>query len=60
MNVIQEITSQTSSGTTATAKSIGNLAKIERCAIPFPVLPCRMLRIRPDLMGAAVIDGCRR
>jgi twitching motility protein PilJ len=28
MNVIQEITSQTSSGTTATAKSIGNLAKM--------------------------------
>ncbi|KZZ32295.1 chemotaxis protein, partial [Oleiphilus sp. HI0085] len=27
MNVIQEITSQTSSGTTATAKSIGNLAE---------------------------------
>ncbi|MBQ0791755.1 MAG: hypothetical protein KBT81_04370, partial [Oleispira antarctica] len=26
MNVIQEITSQTSAGTTATAKSIGNLA----------------------------------
>ncbi|WP_271410209.1 methyl-accepting chemotaxis protein [Pseudomonas sp. Q1-7] len=28
MNVIQEITSQTSAGTTATAKSIGNLAKM--------------------------------
>jgi len=28
MNVIQEITSQTSSGTTATAKSIGNLAEM--------------------------------
>ncbi|WP_026146487.1 methyl-accepting chemotaxis protein [Zestomonas thermotolerans] len=28
MNVIQEITSQTSAGTTATAKSIGNLAKL--------------------------------
>ncbi len=28
MNVIQEITTQTSSGTTATAKSIGNLAKM--------------------------------
>ncbi|WP_296131451.1 methyl-accepting chemotaxis protein [Pseudomonas sp. Ga0074129] len=28
MNVIQEIASQTSSGTTATAKSIGNLAKM--------------------------------
>ncbi|GLQ30572.1 methyl-accepting chemotaxis protein [Litoribrevibacter albus] len=28
MNVIQEITSQTSSGTTATAKSIGNLAEL--------------------------------
>ena len=28
MNVIQEITSQTSSGTTATAKSIGNLAQL--------------------------------
>ena len=28
MNVIQEITSQTSSGTTATAQSIGNLAKM--------------------------------
>jgi twitching motility protein PilJ len=27
MNVIQEITSQTSSGTTATAKSIGHLAE---------------------------------
>ncbi|HLV17140.1 MAG TPA: methyl-accepting chemotaxis protein [Pseudomonas sp.] len=28
MNVIQEITSQTSAGTTATARSIGNLAKL--------------------------------
>jgi twitching motility protein PilJ len=28
MNVIQEITSQTSSGTNATAKSIGNLAEM--------------------------------
>jgi twitching motility protein PilJ len=28
MNVIQEITSQTSAGTTATAKSIGNLAQL--------------------------------
>ncbi len=28
MNVIQEITSQTSAGTTATAKSIGNLAEM--------------------------------
>lgn len=28
MNVIQEITSQTSAGTTATARSIGNLAKM--------------------------------
>jgi len=28
MNVIQEITSQTSSGTIATAKSIGNLASL--------------------------------
>ncbi len=28
MNVIQEITSQTSSGTTVTARSIGNLAKL--------------------------------
>ena len=28
MNVIQEITSQTSAGTTATARSIGELAKL--------------------------------
>ncbi len=28
MNVIQEITSQTSAGTTATAQSIGTLAKM--------------------------------
>jgi twitching motility protein PilJ len=28
MNVIQEITSQTSAGTNATAKSIGNLAEM--------------------------------
>ena len=28
MNVIQEITSQTSAGTTATAKSIGNLSEM--------------------------------
>jgi twitching motility protein PilJ len=28
MNVIQEITSQTSAGTTATARSIGNLANM--------------------------------
>ena len=28
MNVIQEITSQTSAGTTATARSIGNLAEM--------------------------------
>lgn len=30
MNVIQEITSQTSAGTTATARSIGNLAQLAR------------------------------
>lgn len=37
MNVIQQITSQTSSGSTATAESIGNLAKNGQPAASFGV-----------------------
>lgn len=57
MNVIQEITSQTSAGTTATAKSIGNLAQLAndlRSSVAGFKLPDSDEEL--DMLGAPELD----
>ena len=55
MNVIQEITSQTSAGTNATAKSIGNLA--EMANQPETQWPASNFRKRRPRIQYGLIDG---
>ena len=61
MNVIQEITSQTSAGTTATAKSIGKLAELAnqlRNSVAGFKLP-ELMNMDEQEEGLPGASGCR-